>query len=290
MTPPNPRSSSVGKAPDPKEGPKGSAAKKEVEKVEEQKKKASPVTPPKASAPGGRARPVTPERGPAPKATARSPPPKRDAEDRQSSSSTGVTTPEVLSEKEDSKDKGRGRSRSPLLRRGFGTKQRKKFQKKYGGDRAKFEDPISREAGAPPSRESKGEKGKGKNKGKQKGKGKSKGKQTKRKGEEQREAERKRKEGQGPGSWRGPEQWKRWRQGLRGLAMEQLILLSFTQILVRWLGNAPTPLGATLRRLLHSPLGDKEERRLQPGNPYPHHTCWRRPGAAAKRSVDRLVD
>ena len=51
--------------------------------------------------------------------------------------------------------------------------------------------------------------------------------------------------------------------------MEQLTLLSFTQILVRWLGNAPTPLGATLRRLLHSPLGDKEERRLQPGNPYP---------------------
>lgn len=51
--------------------------------------------------------------------------------------------------------------------------------------------------------------------------------------------------------------------------MEQLTLLSFTQILVRWLGNAPTPLGAPLRRLLHSPLGDKEERRLQPGNPYP---------------------
>ena len=211
MTPPNPRSSSVGKAPDPKEGPKGSAAKKEVEKVEEQKKKASPVTPPKASAPGGRARPVTPERGPAPKETAKSPPPKRDAEDRQSSSSTGVTTPEVLSEKEDSKDKGRRRSRSPLLRRGFGTKQRKKFQKKYGGDRVKFEDPISREAGAPPSRESKGEKGKGKNKGKQKGKGKSKGKQK---------GKGKKNKGRGPGG--GPEQWKRWRQGLRGLAMEQL--------------------------------------------------------------------
>ena len=146
--------------------------------MEEKKKKASPVTPPKAPAPGGKARPVTPERGPVPKATAKSPPPRRKAEDARSSSSTGVTTPEVLSEKEEPEDRGRRPSRSPLRRRGFGTKQRKKFQKKYGGERVKFNDPIAREAGAPQAFSgSKGERPKGKEKGKAKGKGKNKGKQ-----------------------------------------------------------------------------------------------------------------
>ena len=92
---------------------------------------------------------------------------------------------------------------------------------------------------------------------------------SERKRQEQRKAERKRQKRKRKEAWGGPEQWKRWRKGLNGLNVEQLSLLSFTQILVRGLGEAPTVLGATLRRLLSSPLGEKGERGMQSGNPYP---------------------
>ena len=95
-----------------------------------------------------------------------------------SSSSTGVTTPEVQSEKEDKRED----ARPPLMRRGFGTKQRRKFERKYGDQRVRFEEPVARVMGrdekggegrdGPPATGKAKGKGKGKNKSKQKGKGK----------------------------------------------------------------------------------------------------------------------
>ena len=89
----------------------------------------------------------------------------------------------------------RSKSRSPIQRRGYGQKQKKKFAKRYGGPRVRFEKPLVK---SPPADRAKGkakgsgkkqEKGppgksmpggkrnaKGKGKGKQKGKGKRKGK------------------------------------------------------------------------------------------------------------------
>ena len=184
VTPPPPRASSLRKPPEPKEPPKGSVAKKDPAKEGAGVQKESPKTPPKVVPTGGGARPVTPERGPVPKPTDRSPPPRRRVEDHQSSSSTGVTTPEPMSEKEEAKGKAPSPSRSPLRRKAFGTKQRKQFEKKYGEPRVRFEEPLVRESGeaprqgSPPKGKSKGKnkgKGKGKMKGKKKGKGKQKG-------------------------------------------------------------------------------------------------------------------
>ena len=88
-----------------------------------------------------------------------------------------MTTPDPMEdvEVEEEEPKQRAPSRSPLKRKGYGTKQRRKFKKKYG-DRVKFEDPVARDVEESKEKGS-GQKGKQKGKPKGKGKGKQKGKQ-----------------------------------------------------------------------------------------------------------------
>ena len=187
-TPPIPRASSLRRPPEPAEPPKKVASPRgpppkvvrEVNPPNQHKK--APVTPPKASPPGSGERPKTPERGEGSGEKKKSPPAERRIEDHVSSSSTGVTTPEVQSEKEEKRGDAKSPSRSPLMRRGFGTKQRKKFEKKYGDAHVRFEEPVARVMGAgekggerrdgPPGKGKSKGKGKGKNKSEQKGKGK----------------------------------------------------------------------------------------------------------------------
>lgn len=132
------------------------------------------------------------------KATPKSPPP-QGLSPYSSESVSGAGSPLTSGSAKEGQERKRSRTRSPLARRPFGAKQRRKFaQGKFG--RVQFADPVddAREK----SSEKKGEegakeepkkgggkhkgKGKGKNKGKNKGKSKGKGKPSKGKEKSQR--------------------------------------------------------------------------------------------------------
>ena len=155
------------------------------------------------SGPSGAKAPVTPPKNPPPKppaglkATPKSPPPERDHACGLSTSS--YTEVEVdkedspSSDRKESREKKKSRSRTPLVRRPKGAKQRKKFAQHKEGQRRSpkvtFAEPLEEGRSAEKGKGG-GEKGKQKGKskgykgkkGKQKGKGKGKGKQKQQKG------------------------------------------------------------------------------------------------------------
>lgn len=236
--------------------PKGPAPKKETEKPDEKKKvKVSPVTPPKATPPGSGVRPVTPcteGREKEPSTTEECRWPVRQQFHR--SDNAGGPFRERGCQGE-----GPNTLQEPFKKKGVWNKTTKEVRKKVwpgSSDLQRSHSSRSRYRSPQERWPSRGVKRKEQEQGQRKRK-------TERKAKRQRQTEQ-RKE-----AWGGPWKWQTWREGLRGQKAEQLTLLSFTQILVRWLEKAPIVFGATLRRLIHSPLGENEEVRVAAGSPYP---------------------
>ena len=212
------------------------------------------------SGPSGAKAPVTPPKNPPPKppaglkATPKSPPPERDHACGLSTSS--YTEVEVdkedspSSDRKESRERKKSRSRTPLVRRPKGAKQRKKFaqqeEEQRRSPKVTFAEPL--EEGWS------GEKGKG---GGEKGKTKRK-KQRLQRQERQAEGKRKRQGKAETAERRGRSRqgsWACWRQKLRAYDNRPLHVLGHTRQLVKGLASVQTGMGASLRKALYSPNG-----------------------------------
>lgn len=214
-------------------------------------------------------RPITPPRAPPPRASelsARGLEAKKQASSPKSpsKSSVGATEGEESSPhttdptgRSEAGSPSRRRSRTPLKRRPFGNKQRKKFEKgQYGDQRVRFSNPLEvpgggkGEAGGPP----KGKKGKGK-KGKAKGEGgKHKGKKSKGGGKRESRS-------------RSPQggDWQEWKMKLKGSGETPGSMRLWTVRVVRHLLEMPSGIGLSWRRHTLSPYGsgDAQDKSLK---------------------------
>lgn len=241
----------------------------ETEEPPSNKGAAQPVTPPKAPpAKPQNTQKENPVVGATPKMHPSPPPRRKEAV----AGEVTLSTPSESSKasrspggKSEEKGADRKKSRSPLQRRPFGTKQREKAAKGEFG-KVKFADPID-------DRDKSEEKKKdgGKEEGrlrdwkrfqqrqaqrKRKAEGQAEGK-TQRKDKTERESKRRRKTEGGEESCPS---WGSWRQTLRLQGEGALHTLGITRKILRNLVKAPSRLGESLRHLLVSPPGERDVR------------------------------